>query len=95
MTQLAPGAPLPYLWPRLCLGLCETNWNKNDSLAGQFCTLNRSREISSLVGAIPKDISTEICHCSISCNALEIKGFLDKLNGSFLSPHFINMYARS
>ena len=37
MTQLAPGAPLPYLWPRLCLGLCKTNWNKNDSLAGQFC----------------------------------------------------------
>lgn len=74
MTQLAPGAPLPCYESRLCLGLCKTNWNKNDSLTGPILYLNRSREISSLVGAIQKDISTEICHCPISCNTLEIKG---------------------
>lgn len=96
MTQLAPGALLPYLWSGLCLGLCKSKaGTKNDSLVGQLCTLNGNREILSLVGTIPKDLCTETCHCLVHCNALKIKGFLGRLNGSLLSPHFINMYARS
>lgn len=96
MTQLAPGALLPYLWSGFCLGLCKSKaGTKNDSLIGQLCPLNRNRKIPSLVGAIPKDLRTKLVIVFVHCNALEIKGFLGRLNGFLPSPHFVNIYARS
>lgn len=79
MTQLAPGALLPYLWSGLCLRLCEAKLEQKWHPVGHFCTLRRTREIPSTRSHPQRPLHRSLCCCDV----WEIQGFLGELSGSF------------